>query len=110
MATSSTMEATITGTGSSDWIHAAAQARYRIDVDVPAGVSGIAYTIETTHNDSTGLAKTLKQPSDVATDWSFDGSDAINVWGNAFYRINCSSFTGTGTVTMSMRVVEAPGR
>lgn len=100
--------ATLTATGTSDWVHAKMQCRHSIDVDVPAGVTVIAYTIETTHDDVNGLAKTVYKPNDVDTDWAFDSSTAIHVAGNRFYRLNITTFTGTGTVTIAVREVEAP--
>jgi len=100
--------ASLTATGTSDWVHAKMQCRHRLDVDVDAGVATITYTIETTHNSSTGIAKTLVKPNDVDADWSFDDSTAIYVEGNGYYRLNISALTGAGTVTIEVREVEAP--
>lgn len=102
MATSTTNYATVSSATTSDWVHAYVQTEYRIDVDVD-GFSGVTYTVQTTHNDSTGKAKTIVQPSDVTTNWSFSDSTTFLVPGNSFYRVNVSSVTGSGTVTISLR-------
>lgn len=94
--------ATVASTGTSDWLYAYMQVPHRIDVDVPGTVSAISYTIETT-GESDGVAKTLKKPSAVDDDWTMTGAMAIGVEGNAYFRLNIASKTGTGDVVISIR-------
>lgn len=98
--------ATLTATGTSDWVDCTSQFPHRLDVDVPAGVT-VAYTIETTHDKTNGVAKTIKNPNDVTTNWDFDDSTAIEVKGRGYYRMNISSFTGTGEVVLTAGATRA---
>lgn len=86
------MQVTSTTTGASDWLHLATPGKYRIDVDVPAGLT-IAYSIQTT-NDTGGIAKTAKQPGDITTDWALTASIDFVIDGPCYIRFNVGSRSG----------------
>lgn len=105
MAVSTTNYASVSSATTSDWVHAYVQCQHTIDVDLADTVSAITYTIETT-DDVDGSAKTIKKPNDVDNNWVFDDATAIEVAGKRYYRLNVSSYTGSGNVTIRLNEVE----
>lgn len=97
--------ASVSSVTTSDWVHAEVPVLHRIDVDVDAGAT-VTYTIETTHDTTSGLVKTLPVPTDATTDWSLTGSVACTVY-RGFYRLNVSAYAGTGDVIINIQEVES---
>lgn len=81
-----------TTTGTSEWLEIQAIGEFRIDVDVPDGLT-TSYTLETT-NDQAGQAKTVKQPTDATTDWTLTASEALLLNGPVNIRLNVASRSG----------------
>lgn len=94
------------GTDESDWFELPGPGEYRIDVDVPATVTAISFTMETMGVGAT-RPKPVKKPNDVDTDWTItDESACLKMDGPAKFRINVASRTGTGDVVITGAQVE----
>jgi hypothetical protein len=86
------MQVTKTDTGTSDWIAIIEPGKYRIDLDVPIGLTA-SVTIETT-NDQAGRPNTAKQPTDITTDWELTASADFVIDGPVNVRFNVASRSG----------------
>jgi hypothetical protein len=92
-------------TGVSGWLELPTPGKYRIDVDVPAGVSAISYTMETLGPGAT-VAKTASKPNDVDANWTVTKSIDVEMCGPARFRVNVASRTGTGDVVITAAQVK----
>lgn len=80
------------GTDESSWLVITEPGIYRIDVDVPTGLT-VSYTIETDRVDG-DTPKTAKTPGDIATDWTLDASQDFEVKCPCQLRLNVASRSG----------------
>ena len=93
-------------TGTSEWLNIPKMGRYRIDIDVPSGVTAISYTIQSKGPGAT-QPKIEKDPSDSSSTWTFTNeSTGVIIDGPCDFRINVASRTGTGDVVISGVQVE----
>lgn len=86
------MQVTSTTTGNSDWIVIREPGRYRVDFDVPTGLT-ISATLQST-NDIAGQAKTVKKPGDIDSDWTLTASADFLIDGPVNLRYNVASRSG----------------
>ena len=86
------MQVTSTTTGTTDWLEIIEPGKYRMDIDVPTGLTA-SLTIETT-NDQAGRPKTAKQPTDITTDWTLTASADFLIDGPVNIRLNVASRSG----------------
>lgn len=87
-------------TGASGWFNLPNPGKYRVDIDVPAGVTAISYTIETKGPGAT-IPKIETKPNDPDSDWTLTRSVAVIMDGPGDIRANVASRTGTGNVVIT---------